>query len=245
MKSELRIAMWSGPRNISTAMMRSWGHRPDTFVCDEPLYAYYLRENPGLDHPGRNEVVQHHDADWRRVTAWLTGPIPGGKAVFYQKHMTHHLLDGIDRAWLDQVTNCFLIRQPSDMLTSLIKHLPNPSVLDTGLPQQVELLRHVQARTGARPPILDARDILAQPREMLELLCDAVGAPFSELMLSWPAGRRDTDGIWAKHWYASVERSTGFGPYKPKEEPVPKQFMGLLSQCDRLYAELYNQRLLL
>lgn len=243
MDGGLRIAMWSGPRNISTAMMRSWGNRADTFVCDEPLYAYYLRENPGLDHPGRDEVVQYHDADWRTVTAWLTGPIPGGKAVFYQKHMAHHLLNGISRAWLDAVTNCFLIRKPSEMLTSLIRKLPNPKVSDTGLPQQIELLRYVQAQTGANPPIIDARDILTRPREMLELLCDAVGAPFSELMLSWPAGRRDTDGIWAKHWYATVERSTGFEPYKPKEESVPREFGGLLSDCDRFYAELYDQRL--
>src|SRR5256714_224645 len=136
--NEVRIAMWSGPRNISTALMRSWGNRPDTVVCDEPLYAHYLLRTHA-PHPGAAEVIACHESDWQKVVACLTGPIPDGKAIFYQKHMCHHLLPDIDRSWLDQVTNCFLIREPREMLNSLAKHLPNPTLEDTGLPQQVEL----------------------------------------------------------------------------------------------------------
>ena len=238
----LRLAMWSGPRNISTAMMRSWGNRADTFVCDEPLYAHYL-ESTGIEHPGRDEVIAHHETDWRKVVAWLTGPIPEGKAIFYQKHMSHHLLLNIERSWLDALTHCFLIRDPREMLTSLLEHLPNPTLNDTGLPQQLELVHHVQVRNGRTPPIVDARDVLTAPRRMLELLCDAVGVTFDEAMLSWPAGRRATDGIWAKHWYEAVERSTNFQPYSAKRETVPVEFTLLLEQCMECYSKLYACRL--
>lgn len=234
--------MWSGPRNISTALMRSWGNRPDTFVCDEPLYAHYLQVT-GLDHPGRDEIVAHHESDWRKVAAWLTGPIPEGKPVFYQKHMAHHLLPEIDREWLGSLTHCFLIREPREMLTSLIKVLPRPRLEDTGLPQQVELFERERERTGATPPVLDARDVLNDPRGMLEALCRTIGVPFTEAMLSWPAGPRATDGIWAKYWYGQVERTTSFQPFKPKGEEVPTEFRPLLAECEALYTYLYQQRL--
>ncbi len=237
------VAMWSGPRNISTAMLRSWGNRPDTFVCDEPLYAHYLVKRPDLRHPGRAEVIEHHESDWREVTARLTGPIPQGKSVYYQKHMAHHLLPDVGRDWLDKLTHCFLIRDPREMLTSLIKHLPNPTLDDTGLVQQVEIVRFVRARTGRVPPIVDARDVLEDPRGMLQRLCQAVGVEFFDTMLSWPEGRRETDGVWAKHWYDAVERSTGFQPYKPKSEEVPTELRGLLAECMKYYAELHDNRL--
>ena len=242
MRTPLRLAFWSGPRNISTAMMRSWGNRPDVYVCDEPLYASYLQAT-GIDHPGRNEVLARHEADWRRVVAWLTGPVPEGKAIFYQKHMAHHLLPEIDREWLAGLVHGFLIREPREMLTSLLKTLPNPRLTDTGLPQQLELMRLVQKETGRVPPIVDARDVLQSPRPMLARLCDAVGVTFDDAMLHWPAGRRDTDGVWAKHWYAAVEQSTGFQPYQPKHEAVPAEFHPLHSQCMDYYEELYELRL--
>ncbi len=242
MGRSVRIAMWSGPRNISTAMLRSWGNRSDSFVCDEPLYAHYL-EQTGLDHPGRDEVIAHHEPDWRKVADWLTGPIPEGKAVFYQKHMAHHLLPTIERDWLSKLIHCFLIRDPREMLTSLIKHLPDPKLEDTGLPQQVEISRFVERTTGKTSPIVDARDVLENPRRMLEKLCDAVGVSFTDRMLSWPPGPRETDGIWAKHWYEAVERSTGFQPYRPKKEAIPARFQDLLAKCVGYYDELHEQRL--
>jgi hypothetical protein len=238
----LRIAMWSGPRNISTALMRSWGNRPDTFVCDEPFYAHYLVQTR-IAHPGADEVIRHQENDWRKVADWLTGPIPEGKTIFYQKHMAHHLLPNMGRDWLDRVTNCFLIREPREMLTSLLHFLPEPTLADTGLPQQVEIFRQVQQRTGRTPPVVDARDVLDQPRRTLTFLCDALNVPFTEAMLSWPPGRRSTDGIWAKYWYAAVERTTTFQPYTPKPDPVPETLNDLHAQCDELYHRLYQHRL--
>lgn len=250
----VRIAIWSGPRNISTALMRSWGNRPDTVVCDEPLYAYYLKRT-GIQHPGREEILAHHETDWRRVVQKLIGsppiaanaagqtPQPPAPQIFYQKHMAHHLLPEIERDWLAHLSHALLIRDPREMLTSLVKTLPNPHIDATGLPQQLALLGEIEAQCGKRPPIIDARDVLLDPRGMLTRLCRALDVPFLEQMLSWPAGRRATDGVWAPHWYAAVERSTGFEPYRPKSEPVPAELDGLLAECMRIYAELHAQRL--
>jgi hypothetical protein len=241
-KPPLRIAMWSGPRNISTAMLRSWGNRPDTYVCDEPLYAHYLLHT-NIEHPGAAEVIAHHETNWRQVVTWLTGEIPEGKAIFYQKHMAHHLLPHIDRGWLDRLTHCFLIREPREMLTSLVKFLPEPTLADTGLPQQMEIVRSVQARTGAFPPVIDAKDVLDNPRHMLALLCDKLGVEFTESMLTWPAGRRATDGVWAKHWYDAVEKSTSFQPYRPKNEHLPSHLNELYDKSAELYQTLHRHRL--
>jgi hypothetical protein len=234
--SELRIAMWSGPRNISTAMMRSWGNRPDTVVCDEPLYAHYLQQT-GKHHPGSAEVLAHHETDWRAVAAELTGPIPNGKSIYYQKHMTHHLLPAIEREWLDRLTHCFLIREPEAMLASLAAKLDSPALEDTGLPQQVELFERVCAR-GVTPPVIDSSDVLRDPRGTLELLCAALEIPFTDAMLEWPAGRRETDGIWARHWYESVEASTGFAPPVARTVELSPALSPVLDACRPLYDRL-------
>lgn len=237
----LRLAMWSGPRNISTALMRSWGNRSDTAVCDEPLYAHYLLHT-GAPHPGAAEVISHHETDWRRVVEGLVGPVPGGREIYYQKHMSHHLLPDIGRDWLGSLTHCFLIRDPAEVVVSLARTLAEPGLADTGLPQQVELFRWVWDHTGRVPPVLDARDVLSDPRRMLSLLCEAVGVPFREAMLSWPPGRRDTDGVWAKYWYAEVEKSTGFQPPRPAP-PVPERLAELHAACVPLYQALSRHRL--
>jgi hypothetical protein len=238
----VRIAMWSGPRNISTAMMRAWGNRADTFVCDEPLYAHYLAVT-GREHPGAQEVIAAGETDVRRVIDWLTGPVPGGRPVFYQKHMTHHLIADVPREWLRRVSNCFLIREPREVLTSLVKHVPDANLADTGYAQQAEIFERVRQWTGRAPPVVDARDVLNQPRRVLGLLCEAVGLEFSESMLSWPPGLRETDGVWAKYWYREVETTTSFRPYKPKDEPVPAGMREMLDQCEAYYERLYAQRL--
>lgn len=237
-----RLAVWSGPRNISTALMRSWGNRPDTFVCDEPLYAHYLLATK-VAHPGADEVIRHHETDWRKVVAALTGPVPGGKTVFYQKHMTHHLLPGIDRDWLGAVTNAFLLREPRAVITSLAKIYPTPAIEDTGFPQQAEIFDWVRRHTGRVPPVVDAADVLRDPGRMLRLLCDALDVEFTPAMLSWPPGPRATDGVWAKHWYDAVVKTTAFGPYKPKDEPVPAHLAGLLDEAEALYKRLHEHRL--
>lgn len=238
----LRLAMWSGPRNISTAMMRAWGNRPDTFVCDEPLYAHYLKVT-GRHHPGAGEVIAAGPTDIAKVIERLTGPVPGGKAIFYQKHMTQHLLPDIPREWMRRLTHCFLIRDPGQMLTSFIRHVPDPTLADTGYPQQVEIFDLVCEWAGRVPPVLDARDVLNDPRRMLGLLCDRLGVPFTDRMLSWEPGLRDTDGVWAKYWYQEVQTTTCFKPYTPKSQKVPDEFAGLLEECDRHYRRLYAHRL--
>lgn len=239
-----RIAMWSGPRNISTAMMRSWGSRADTAVVDEPLYAHYLANSPYREqHPGADEIVASSETDWRVVVQGLTGDTPGGKAIYYQKHMTHHLLPHIDLDWTDALTNCFLIREPSEVLVSYAKVIPNPALEQLGLPQQMALFERAKARTGTTPPVIDAADVLRDPRRTLSLLCEAIGVPFDEAMLSWQPGPRDTDGIWAKYWYAAVEQSTGFAPYSIRSEPVPPHLRGVLDECEAVYQAMYVHRL--
>ena len=238
----LRLAMWSGPRNISTAMMRSWGNRTDTVVCDEPLYAYYLNATK-KPHPGVEEVIAAGETDWKRVAENLTGPIPGGKQIWYQKHMTHHLLPEVGRDWLGRVTNCFLIRHPREMLASYVKIVEAPELMDTGFPQQTEIFEWVREYTGRIPPVLDSADVLKNPRLMLGLVCDALGIKFQETMLAWPPGPRATDGVWAKHWYGEVEKSTGFRPYQPKQIDLPEWLQPIYKQCLERYERLYEHRL--
>lgn len=238
----LRLAMWSGPRTISTALMRSFGNRADTLVCDEPLYAHYLAAT-GARHPGAAEVIRHHETDWRRVVETLIGPVPAGHRIFYQKQMAHHLLEEIDRSWLDRLTSAFLIRDPGEMLISLRQHLPEPTLADTGLPQQLEIFERSRRRTACWPPVIDARDLLDDPEGMLRRLCEVVEVPFDPAMLSWPAGPQPTDGIWGKHWYDAVNRSTGFRPYAPRAQTLPARFGGLHEACREAYDKLRAHRL--
>jgi hypothetical protein len=234
--------MWSGPRNISTAMMRAWGNRADTFVVDEPFYAFYLNETHA-DHPGAEEVIQDGEIDWRKIVARLTGPIPNGVRIFYQKQMTHHLLPQIDRDWLGQVTNCFLIRDPEEVIVSYMKKNHEPSVEDLGFVQQAETFEYVQRRTGSVPIVIDADDVLRDPARMLWLLCDALGLDFSDAMLSWPSGGRETDGVWAKYWYGEVERSTSFQPYRERGIKVPEHLRDVHERCRQVYDQLHAHRL--
>ena len=234
--------MWSGPRNISTALMRSWGNRPDTFVCDEPFYAHYLFET-SRNHPGAGEVIANGETDWRRVAEMLTRERMEGKRVFYQKQMTHHLLPEIDRAWMGGLTNCFLIRDPAEVITSYIKKQDFPSLDDLGFVQQAEIFDYVRGATGAVPPVVDARDLLENPRNILGLLCAAVGLEFLDSMLEWAPGPRETDGVWAKYWYDEVINSTGFHSYKPREGEVPERLREIHDECRECYDRLYQHRL--
>ena len=241
--AQTRVAMWSGPRNISTAMMRSWGNRADTAVIDEPFYAFYLKRT-GKRHPGAEEVIAQGETDWRKVVdqcgRGLNAPT---KKLFFQKQMTHHLLPEVDRQWLGVVTNCFLIRDPAEVITSYIKKNDvDLTVEDLGFVQQAELFDLVRQQ-GAIAPVIDARDVLENPPRILGLLCQAVGVEFDEAMLSWPPGLRETDGIWAKHWYSEVARSTSFQPYRPKSEPVPAHLREIYEGCCECYERLYAQRL--
>lgn len=244
MPERVRVAMWSGPRNLSTALMRSWGSRADTAVVDEPLYAAYL-SSTGLDHPGRDAVLASQPADWRSVAETLSGPIPGGAAVWYQKHMAHHLLPDVGREWLDAPSfrHAFLIRDPAAMLVSLDTVTPDPTLADTGLPQQVELFDRMADRDGAAPPVIDSADVLADPEGQLRALCARLGLAFDPAMLAWAPGPRATDGAWAPHWYGSVEASTGFGRPRTEAAEVPDRLRPVLDQCRPLFDHLSSYRL--
>jgi hypothetical protein len=233
----LRISMWSGPRNISTATMYSFRQRPDTTVVDEPLYAHYLATT-GLHHPGYRDVLATMDTDGQRVVdEVLYGECE--RPVRFYKNMAHHMV-GLDLARFDGLRNILLTRKPDEMLISLTKEIPDADVNATGLPDQVRLLDHL-IESGEEPVVLLAHEVLEDPAGVLRELCDRVGIPWDESMLSWPAGAKPEDGIWAPHWYTNVHRSTGFGPYRRMREPFPQHLEPLLAECLPLYEHLAGQ----
>jgi hypothetical protein len=208
-QTPIRIAMWSGPRNISTAMMRAFGARADTAVTDEPFYAAYLVQTR-LAHPMREEVIASQPHDWREVAKALLGPAPGGRPVWYQKHMTHHMLPGFGREWIAGLRNAFLVRDPEAVLASYVARRGEATLADIGIVQQRELFEAEADRLGRAPAVVEGADILAEPARVLAELCAALGIAYDEAMLRWPPGRRESDGVWAPAWYDAVERSTGF-----------------------------------
>ena len=240
----IRIAMWSGPRNISTAMMRSFGARADTAVIDEPFYAAYLAQT-GLVHPMREEVIASQPNDWHDVVKGLLGPVPGGKPVWYQKHMTHHMIPGFGREWIGTVRNAFLIRDPAAVLASYSARRGEVTLADIGIVQQRELFEQEADRLGRAPPVVEGADILADPPRVLAGLCVGLGIDFDEAMLRWAPGRRESDGVWAPAWYDAVERSTGFGSPVPRETPVLGDELQRIADAARPHYEKlssYRQR---
>jgi hypothetical protein len=241
-RAGLRVAMWSGPRNISTAMMRAWENREDTAVIDEPFYAHYLLAT-GVQHTGRDEVIATQDNHAADVAAMLTGPIPGDRSIWYQKHMTQHMLPDMSLDWLDQVSNCFLIREPAAVVASFTIQRPDAAAWELGFAQQARLFDHVCDRLGAAPPVIDASDVLKNPATVLSALCARLGVAFSPRMLQWPRGPRASDGVWAPHWYAAVERSTGFAPWRKHVVKLSAFQRGLVEQCQAHYDKLSPHRL--
>jgi hypothetical protein len=238
----IRIAMWSGPRNISTAMMRAFENRGDCAVVDEPFYAHYLAQT-GLDHPGREEVVAAGETDWQRVVDTLTGPVPGDQSVFYQKHMTHHMLPHIGHDWFDAVTHVFLIRDPREVLASYLKSRPHATAEDIGVLQEAGLYEEIARRTGTPPPVIDADQFLKAPEAHLRALCTLLQIPFTPRMLHWPAGPRASDGVWAPYWYDAVLKSTGFEPWREREHSVSAAQRPVIDRCMPLYEQLYARRI--
>jgi hypothetical protein len=234
--------MWSGPRNISTAMMRAWENRGDCVVSDEPLYAHYLAHT-GLEHPGASEVIAAGDADWRHVVDTLTGAVPGDKPLWYQKHMTHHLLPHITRDWVYSLDNVFLIRDPAEVVCSYLKKRDSVSAEDIGLPQQLELFDSVSQRSGTAPPVIDADDFLRAPEAQLRALCQRLQIDYVDRMLHWPAGPRDSDGVWAPHWYDAVWRSTGFEPFHAREIALDANAARVVEHCRPMYEAMRKFRI--
>lgn len=233
-----RLAMWSGPRNISTALMRSFENRTDTVVVDEPLYGFYL-DRTGLDHPMRADIIASQSCDPDQVIAQLKAPLPAGKTLHYQKHMTHHLLPEIDRAVFDDFTPVFLIRDPRAMVASYNRAMDQVTAQDLGIPQMADLFNRTADRLGKAPPVLDSRTVLADPQSALMNLCAAVGIDFDPAMLAWPTGPRPTDGAWAPHWYKSVIASTGFKPSQDKAPPaLTAALQKVADECMPVYEKL-------
>ena len=231
----VRINSWSGPRNVSTALMRSFAQRSDALVVDEPLYGHYLATT-GAPHPGLEELLEILETDARTV---IENEILGtcDRPVLFLKQMVHHLTPDLDLGFLDHCVNVLLIRDPAEVISSLVHQLPEPTIRDVGLDRQVELYRDLRQR-GQGPPVIDARHLLMDPKSVLRELCDRIGIMWDPAMLSWPAGPRPEDGPWAKYWYDNVQSSTGFQPYRQKETNVPASCKDLLEEARTYYEEL-------
>jgi hypothetical protein len=237
----MRIAMWSGPRNLSTAMMYAFGSRSDCAVTDEPFYAAYLAAT-GLEHPMRADILASQPQDPAEVARTLAGPVPAGRPFWYQKHMTQHMIPGVPRDWMREVKNVFLIRHPARVIASYGAKRENPTLDDIGFWQQAELVAEVKS-WGGDPLVIDSHDIRDNPAEMLEKLCDALGLPFDPGMLSWPRGGHKDDGVWAQHWYGAVWNSTGFAGAEGALPEVPAHLQGVLEAALPFYEELKAAKL--
>lgn len=231
-----RICLWSGPRNTSTALMYSFAQREDTTVVDEPLYAHYLSSTDAKDyHPGADEVIASQETDGQKVVdEIILGEYDTPIAFF--KNMTHHLVN-LDWSFMEETVNVILTRPPEDMLPSYAKQVKNPTMQDVGYAKHLEVVQYLKA-IDKKPIIVDSKDILQYPQSRLRELCGTLGIPFDEAMLKWPAGPRKEDGVWAKHWYHNVHRSTGFRAYKSKNEPFPEELEDLLEECQEAYEKL-------
>jgi len=237
-----KIAMWSGPRNISTALMYSFDNRDDCYSTDEPFYGHFLKST-GTPHPGAEEVIENHETDIEVVISGLIGPNPQSKKIWYQKHMCHHILDHTDLSWVKNLTNCFLIRNPRDVIFSLSRITDSVDLRATGLPQQKIILEYVSELIGKTPPIVDSNDILTNTRPILEKLCEMIEIPFSNRMLNWEPGPRMCDGIWAKNWYGSVWKTTGFVPSKIRDVELNGKLTKILAEAMPIYRELRDMRI--
>jgi Sulfotransferase domain len=236
------LAMWSGPRNISTAMMYAFGNRPDCFAWDEPFYGFELATS-GRNHPMRADIIAANETDWEVLVAKCLAPPPVGKHLFYQKHMTHHMLAGFDRTWIKGLTNAFLIRSPERVLASYAKKWSGVSLGAIGFVEQAELFDLVCDHLGRAPPVIDADDVLSRPREVLGKLCEACGIAFMEEMLGWPKGPKPFDGVWARHWYNAVWQSRGFDEPPPRAPKLPASLEAIAEKARPYYDRLSRFRL--
>ena len=232
-----RIAMWSGPRNLSTAMMRAFSSRPDTVVSDEPFYAAYLARS-GVVHPMQDEVLASQPQDPHQVAADMLGPVPSGKPVWYQKHMAHHMIDGVPLDWMDGVTNVFLLRSPERVLASYTQKREDVTLRDIGFAEQAMLFDRVADRLGHAPPVVDSEDVRRDPRGTLSALCAAIDLGFTDAMLSWPKGQHADDGVWAPHWYGAIFDSTGFAPPDEKALALPDHLLAIADEARPFYERM-------
>ena len=243
LKKPIRIAMWSGPRNISTAMMRSWENRADTQVVDEPFYACYLTET-GIVHPMQQEILGSQSSNWQQVIKQsLSSPLESQQTIQYQKHMTHHMVVDIDRTWFASLRNAFLIRHPERVVASYSQKRGSFSAEELGFKKQYEIFSMALETLESPPVVIDSVEILKQPEKALNKLCLALDVPFDKNMLSWPAGKRDSDGVWAAHWYQNVEASTGFAPFSDKAITLNAEAKRVVKECLPYYEKMADKQI--
>ena len=238
------IAMWSGPRNLSTALMRSFENRSDCFVSDEPFYPFFLHKT-GYEHPLREVIIESGQIDYNEIVEYIIGPIPCSKKIWYQKHMAHHIFPELDMNWTKKIRNCLLIRHPSDVILSYLKKNEIKSIEQLGYPQQVDIYELLSQESESPPIIVDAKDLLQNPKKMLIEMCKNLKIEFDIKMLSWPSGARETDGVWGKHWYKQVKASTGFMPFVEIKKNIPSRYNALHDKCMKCYDFLYQNRIIL
>ncbi|MEM7240386.1 MAG: HAD family hydrolase [Pseudomonadota bacterium] len=239
MTETVRIAMWSGPRNISTAMMRAWENRADCSVIDEPFYGAYLAET-GLRHPMRDEIMSTMPCEWSEV-AGICGRDRSAPVIF-QKHMCQHMVPAAPREWMAACRHAFLIRPPAEVAASFSLKYPGLTADDLGFRLQADLFNQVTVTSGTPPPVVEASDVLANPRGMLAALCDRLRVGFDVAMLNWPAGPRETDGVWAAHWYGAVEQSTSFAEPRSPTPPDPT-LAPVIAACEPYYEAMRAHRI--
>lgn len=236
-----RLAMWSGPRNISTAMMRAWENRDDCEVVDEPFYACYLRET-GLRHPLWEEVLAAQSSNWEEVAEQLC-TFNNACSIYYQKQMTHHILPGVNLDWTKRLNHCFLIRNPFEVVSSYREKMDSISADDIGIIRQWQLYQEISELSQQKIPVIEATQVLKNPEAILRRVCDFFGLEFSERMLSWPRGKRQSDGVWAPHWYQVVEKTSGFSPYKTKQIDLTQDQADVANASMEAYSKMKEQLL--
>ena len=236
----MRIACWSGPRNISTALMRSWSSRNDTFVSDEPFYGYYLKET-GFNHAMKQEIIDSYSTDYHHIIKSINAIVPDNKIIWYQKHMAHHIINEEDLSWIKNFKNCILIRNPRDVINSYIKKNTLSSISELGYPQQLSILRFLQKE---KLPfyIIDSDELLKAPKRELSAWCDYLNIAFDQKMLSWSKGPHKNDGIWGKHWYHNINNSKTFLKKKKAPSNDYKEFDSIYNDALYYYRKIYNMK---
>jgi len=217
------IACWSGPRNISTALMRSWSSRKDTFVTDEPFYAHYLKKTQ-KNHPMKEQIIKHYSSNYKEVVNYLTHKVPNQKSIWYQKHMAHHLIDLSDINWIKKCQNCILLRHPKEVINSYIVKNNLQRVEELGYPQQYEIAKFLK-KSNKRFRVIDSEDLLKNPSIVLSDWCESINIDFDKSMLQWEKGHHQNDGIWWKHWYNNVNQSTEFAQFERKSIKLTRILM--------------------
>jgi len=234
----MKIACWSGPRNISTALMRSWSSRNDTFVSDEPFYAYYLKEKK-LEHPMYKEIIDHYPNEYKDVVNYLNSMNPQGEKIWYQKHMAHHLINFNKIDWIQQFENCILIRHPKDVITSYVKKNILHDANELGYPQQYKIIKYLD-NLGEKFVVIDSEILLQNPEKILSKWCDKIDIKFDQSMLKWEKGVYPNDGIWWKHWYDSVINTTGFTESSKMNSKISKKYQSVYNECLFYYKKIYQ-----